>query len=315
MKAIPDLLTFVNLSTPVKDLSGKTAIVTGGNSGIGLETARGLAEMGASVIIASRNSRKSQEVVDEIRKTAAAAGKGDVNIEAWDLDNGSFASVRAFADRFLKSAERFGNRLDYLFLNAGINGAAEREVTEDGHEKVLQVNHLSVQLLAQLLAPIMRTTGAVGNPARIIVTSSGMSLMGSLDLENIEMEKSYGAFWQYPNTKLMNVLFAKEFAKREGGSPRVTIHSADPGFVATNFGNECNTILLWIMRTAQWALGRTCKDGAATGLTAALGDEGGEKSGLFWRSCQAYDPWHKAAKDENLIKKFWEWSETAVNKK
>ena len=183
-------------------LEGRVAIVTGGNSGIGKETAAELAGMGAHVIVAARNPTKAAAAVQEImRRTPSAA------VEHLPLDLASFASVHAFADAF---NARF-DRLDVLVNNAGLT-LRKRTVTEDGHETQFQVNHLSHFLLTALLHDRLAAAPA----ARIVnVSSTGHTFARSgLDFDDLDWERrKYRGFMVYSATKLANVLFTRELAR------------------------------------------------------------------------------------------------------
>ena len=208
------------------DLTGQVAVITGGNSGIGKETAAGLAGMGAHVIIAARNPTKAADAVDDIRRRTP-----DATVEHLLLDLASFASVRAFADTF---SSRFG-QLDVLVNNAG-GSLAKRTVTEDGHETQFQVNHLSHYLLTRLMHAQLEAAPA----ARVInVSSTGHTFArDGLDFGDLDWERrKYRGFLVYCATKLANVLFTRELARRYEET-NLTTNAVHPGWVASNFGRE-----------------------------------------------------------------------------
>jgi retinol dehydrogenase 12 len=210
----------------VSDLAGKVAIVTGGNSGIGKEAAVGIARAGAHVVIAARNPTKAAAALAEIESRADARGR----VEVIPIDLAEFASVRAFADAF--NAKH--NRLDVLLNNAGLV-LQKRAVTGDGHEMQFQVNHLGHFLLTSLLGDAL----AKGAPARVVnVSSYAHTRAKGLDFDDLDWERRrYAGFSVYSATKLMNVLFARELARRS--DPAVlTANALHPGFVGSNFGRE-----------------------------------------------------------------------------
>jgi NAD(P)-dependent dehydrogenase (short-subunit alcohol dehydrogenase family) len=211
----------------VSDLTGKIAVVTGGNSGIGKEAAIGIARAGAHVVIAARNPTKAAAALTEIESRAGAPGR----VETIPIDLASFASVRAFADAFNAKHDR----LDILLNNAGLV-LRTRRVTVDGHETQFQVNHLGHFLLTSLLTDAL----ANGAPARVVNVSSyaHTTARKGLDFDDLDWEKRrYASFGVYSATKLMNVLFTRELAHRS--DPGVlTANALHPGFVGSNFARE-----------------------------------------------------------------------------
>jgi retinol dehydrogenase 12 len=218
----------------VTTLDGKVAVVTGGNSGIGKEAAIGIARAGAHVVIAARNPAKAAAALAEVESRADARGR----VETIPIDLASFASVRTFADAFTAEHER----LDILLNNAG-GVLRKRVVTADGHETQFQVNHLGHFLLTNLLHDAL----ARGAPARVVNVSSfaHTTARNGLDFDDLDWERRrYGrGFGAYSATKLMNILFTRELARRS--DPDVlTANALHPGFVASNFAREGDLGLL-----------------------------------------------------------------------
>jgi retinol dehydrogenase-12 len=209
------------------DLSGKVAIITGGNSGIGKEAAVEIARHGVHVVVAARNPTKAAAAVAEIESRGDARGR----VEAMPIDLASFASVRAFAQAFLAKHDR----VDILLNNAGLV-LRKRVVTVDGHESQFQINHLGHFLLTSLLQDALRN----GAPARVINVSSyaHSTARNGLDFDDLDWERRrYKSFAVYSATKLMNLLFTRELARRM--DPDVlTANALHPGFVASNFARE-----------------------------------------------------------------------------
>jgi NAD(P)-dependent dehydrogenase (short-subunit alcohol dehydrogenase family) len=209
----------------------KTALVTGGNSGIGKEIAVALASQGLHVVIASRNASKGEAARKEICERSS---RNDV--EVLPLDLASFVSVHAAADAFLAAHDR----LDLLVNNAGVI-VRQRSVTADGHETQFQVNHLGHFLLTNLLRDRLRASA----PARVVATASDAHRFvarGGLRFDDLEWEKRrYGiGFRVYSNTKLMNILHMRHLARELDGSG-VTANAVHPGFVGSNFAREGDT--------------------------------------------------------------------------
>jgi retinol dehydrogenase-12 len=186
--------------------------VTGATGGIGLETARALAGKGALVVVGGRNAVRGKEIVEEISR---AAGKA----EFLEMDHLSFASIRNAASSWK------GKSLDVLVNNAGI-AARERRLTGDGHERTWQTNFLSHVLLTRLLLPSLRGAAA----PRVVNVSSEAHRSGRMDWDDLELERGYRGFKAYANTKLAQVLFTRELARRE---PGVAINALHPGAIAT----------------------------------------------------------------------------------
>jgi NAD(P)-dependent dehydrogenase (short-subunit alcohol dehydrogenase family) len=206
------------------DLSGKTFIVTGANSGIGFEATRALAAKGATVVLACRNLEKGQAAVDAIRKESPRAA---LALERLDL--GDLASVRSFAERFAK--ER--SRLDVLVNNAGIM-AIPHQTTRDGFETQMGTNHLAHFALTGLLLGRLVESA----PARVVSVSSmahTMGKFGALDAADLRLERGYTKWGAYGRSKLANLLFAYELERRlEGRFPGVISVACHPGYAATN---------------------------------------------------------------------------------
>src|SRR5439155_12570865 len=203
----------------------KVVLVTGGNAGIGRETAVGIARTGATVVITSRNGERGGAAVDDIR-----ARSSNEHVDAMTLDLASFASVRAFAHEFLERHPR----LDVLVNNAGLV-LHRRTETVDGNETTFQVNHLGQFLLTGLL----RDRLVESAPARVVVVASDAhkGARRGVDFNDLQSTRHYRGFGVYARTKLANILFARELARRLDGTV-VTAHSLHPALVATRSGRD-----------------------------------------------------------------------------
>ncbi len=205
----------------IPDQMGRTAVVTGGNSGLGLVTAGALAAAGAEVVLACRNIDKAEGAASSIR---AAAPGAQVAVEALDL--ASLTSVREFAERF--GSEHEG--LDLLINNAGVMGSPRRE-TADGFELQLGTNHLGPFALTGLLL------GRMGGreDARVVTVSSTAHKFGRIRFDNLQGERRYFRWSAYGQAKLANVLFALELDRRlRAAGSDVKSLAAHPGYAATN---------------------------------------------------------------------------------
>jgi NAD(P)-dependent dehydrogenase (short-subunit alcohol dehydrogenase family) len=211
-------------------MQGQIVLVTGANSGIGYYTSLGLAQMGATVLMVARDAAKGEQAQAQI---AQAAGSANLHLLIADLS--SIAQVKALAEQV---ESRF-HRLDVLVNNAGL-APSVRTTTADGLELQFAVNHLAGFILSNRLLPVLSETAAqTSKPSRIVNVSSSLHRQGSIDFDNLQCEKSYpsgfgGEGWgQYNNTKLMNILFTYEMARRLGANPSVTVNVLHPGAFAT----------------------------------------------------------------------------------
>jgi NAD(P)-dependent dehydrogenase (short-subunit alcohol dehydrogenase family) len=200
-------------------MSGKICIVTGANSGIGKETALGLAKLGATVVMVCRDRHRSEVAQREIKK-----GSGNNRVELMLCDLASQNSIREFAAEFKK---RYG-RLDVLVNNAGVF-LRERSLTEDGIESTFAINHLGYFLLTNLLLDLLKKSA----PSRIVNVASTAHRYAKLDIGAWATGRDYSSFGAYANSKLANVLFTYELARRLAGTG-VTANCLHPGAVGTN---------------------------------------------------------------------------------
>jgi NAD(P)-dependent dehydrogenase (short-subunit alcohol dehydrogenase family) len=200
---------------------GRTVIITGGGSGLGLIVARELAGAGARVVIASRDAKKLSQATDSIK-----AGHPKAAVEAAELDLANLASVRAFAKSFLASHDR----LDVLINNAGVMAAPYRK-TADGFELQFGTNHLGHFALTGLLMPALsRLLGA-----RVVTVSSNNHKGGEIHIDDLQGAQHYSRWGAYGQSKLANLLFALELDRRlkASGMPVISV-AAHPGYSATN---------------------------------------------------------------------------------
>ena len=205
----------------ILDLSGKTAIVTGANSGLGFETALGLAAAGAEVVLACRDAAKTTKAMDQIRQQAPQA-----KLRFLPLDLGDLASVRAFAQQFSAAYAR----LDLLCNNAGVMALPLRR-TKDGFEMQIGTNHLGHFALTGLLLPRLQATPG----ARVATMSSGFHKPGKIRFDDLNWNKGYAKWPAYFQSKLANLLFMFELQRRfeKHGVNAISV-AAHPGYAATN---------------------------------------------------------------------------------
>ena len=201
-------------------LDGKTVIITGGNSGIGLETAVDLAKRQARVILACRSVEKGEKAVADVKKRS-----GNDNVVFVQLDLASLDSVRDFAAKIL---EEQAQQIDILINNAGVMMIPERRLTKDGFEMQFGTNHLGHFLLTNLLLDHIKKAPS----ARIVNVSSLAYHGGVIDINDLNSERSYAPIATYCKNKLANILFTRGLAKRLQGT-NVTVNAVHPGGIRT----------------------------------------------------------------------------------
>ncbi|XP_047984071.1 retinol dehydrogenase 12-like [Leguminivora glycinivorella] len=282
-----------------RHLVGKTVIVTGGNGGIGYETAKDLAARGARVILACRNETRGLTAKDQI---ISATGNPDVHYRHLDL--ASLESVRSFADNILKTDKR----LDVLVNNAGCYGS-KFEKSEDGLLLEMQSNHFGPFLLTNLLLPLLKSSA----PSRIVnVSSYGHNMGGVIDFDNLNAEKetkeTYSQFKVYGITKLCNILMTVELERRLRGTG-VTTNSLHPGVIATGIGAHVRLMRLIVFLLTPFC--KTAWEGAQTTIHLAVAPELSDVSGRYFRDCREVKP-SKAAQDTELARRLWDESERLV---
>src|SRR6267378_177113 len=205
------------------DMTGKTCLITGGNSGIGKATALGLARMGANIVIVSRSKEKGEAALAEI-----IAKSGNRNVELMLADMSSQDSIRRLASDF-KAGH---GKLHLLVNNAGVY-LTRRTTTVDGLESTFAINHLGPFLLTNLLLDLLKASA----PSRIVNVSSDAHNGAKVNFEDLQGEKKFSGWHAYAQSKLAMILFTHELAKKLDGTG-VTVNSAHPGVVRTNFANN-----------------------------------------------------------------------------
>jgi NAD(P)-dependent dehydrogenase (short-subunit alcohol dehydrogenase family) len=217
-------------------MQGKICVVTGATSGIGLVTAQVLAREGATLIIIARHAERGAATVNRIRQET-----GNAAVELMVADLSVQAQIRQLADQI---QHRFA-RLDVLINNAGAL-FARRQLSQDGLEMTFALNHLAYFLLTNLLLDSLKTAG----PARIINVSSEAHRRARLDLSDLQGKLRYSGWRAYARSKLANILFTYELARRLAGTGIVT-NALHPGLVATNFGRNNRGIAAALFRIVQ----------------------------------------------------------------
>ncbi len=281
----------------IPDQSGRVAIVTGANSGIGFETARVLAARGATVVLACRSAEKAARALSQIRDAAPSA-----DVTFLPLDLADLASVHSFVERFTA----LHSRLDLLINNAGIM-MVEHGKTADGFERQLGTNHLGHFALTGLLVAILAKTSG----SRVVTVSSLAHLGGDIHFDDLTGDKRYGKIKQYNQSKLANLLFMAELQRRLDAAGVKTVSvAAHPGWTATNLQH---TVPLFDKLNPFLAMKPL--QGAQPTLYAATADDvaGGE----YFGPTGAFEVWggpgrakrSKRARSPQLAARLWQVSE------
>lgn len=280
----------------------KTVLITGGTSGIGLESAAVLASQGARVIIVGRDAGRVSRALDVIEARSGALQRGDRQRPAsYVCDFASLKAVDQLADAVLQDVPA----LHVLINNAG-SVFATRTLTPDGYEATFAVNHLAPFLLTQRLLPRLSESA----PARIVTVASGRHVKGTLDFNDLGFERGYQILRAYARSKLANVLFATEQARRLSGT-HVTSNSVHPGRVATNIWSGAPTwakpiIKYWLRRTFI-----TVAEGAAPVVALATRPDLAAITGRYFDRLDLCEP-APAAQDVEMATHLWRESERLV---
>ena len=274
----------------VVDMSGRKCVVTGASSGIGLETARGLALFGAYVVVVGRTSTRVEAAVTALESVA----RGGVFSECADFS--SLAETRALAARLLDAHPT----VDVLVNNAGL-WSQERQDSEDGYELTFAVNHLAPFLLTLELMPALKR----GRATRVVNVSSRLHRKErAFDFDDVhQRERRYSNMRAYQQSKLANVLFTRELARRTS----LLVNAVHPGGVATDVVRD-SRLLSWGLRhfAKFWLL--TPEEGARTSLHVATSPELAAVTGRYFANCAECAP-SPAARDADQAARLWELSE------
>jgi retinol dehydrogenase-13 len=286
---------------PVEQGPVHVAIVTGANTGLGLETAVGLAAQGFRVVMTSRDAAKGEAALARVRERS-----GSTDVERRGLDLASFASIRAFADGVLAAHPE----VHVLVNNAGVHLSDRRE-TAEGFEMTFGVNHLGPFLLTSLLIERLRASG----PARVVVVASAAHRRAprGLPFDDLQTEHHrYRGFRVYGESKLANILFARELARREAATG-VTANACHPGLVATDFGGDGDTHGLFgaVSQMTMRRVGLSPAQGAATQIWLASSPEVADRTGGYFVNAKDARP-SAAARDDEAARRLWALSEDLI---
>jgi NAD(P)-dependent dehydrogenase (short-subunit alcohol dehydrogenase family) len=279
------------MSTP-QDMKGKVCLITGATQGIGLAAAIDIAKHGPTMVLVARDPKRGEAAVAEVKEKS-----GNPSVELMLADLSSLASIRRLADTFKAKYDR----LHVLINNAGAI-AMQRSLTEDGYETTFAVNHLAYFLLTNLLLDVMKASA----PARIINVSSEAQRQGTINFDDLHGERRYSGMRAYGQSKLANVLFTYELARRLQGTG-VTANCLHPGVVATGFGRNNSGIFKILVQIASPFLLTPEKGARTTVYLATSPDVEGVTGKYFDKSREKKSI--PESYDLAIAKRLWEVSE------
>jgi NAD(P)-dependent dehydrogenase (short-subunit alcohol dehydrogenase family) len=276
-------------------MEGKICMVSGATSGFGAVTARELAHLGANVIVLGRDRKKCARQVERIRRETGSP------VEAMVADLSSQREIRQLAEDF---RSRFA-RLDVLVNNAA-SYFMRREITVDGLEMTFALNHLAPFLLTSLLLDRLEASSS----ARVVNLSSNAHTVGKIDFEDLQSERRYERLEAYSRSKLANLLFTYELARRLKGS-RVTVNAVNPGSAATNLGSDNGWVRGWLrvkLRNQFKGYLISAEEGAKSSIYLASSPELEGVTGRYFLHCKEV-PSSVASYDRAIAERLWRVSE------
>lgn len=288
-------------------LVGKTVVITGANTGIGKETARDLYRRGARVVLACRNIQKANDALEDIKtnppsKTDRKQFQGDPGeLVIYQLNLSSLKSVKECARNLLTNE----SAIHLLINNAGVM-MCPQETTEDGFELQLQTNYIGHFLLTLLLLPKMQSSGP---GCRILNVSSYLHMYGTIH-DDLNLKESYTPFKAYTQSKLANILFTKELARRlkEANINGINVYSLHPGVVTTEVGRHFSTTVFpgasTIFRVLMRPVLKNIEEGAQTTIYCSVDENIADETGLYYKECRVATPYCRAQNDQ-IAKDLW----------
>ncbi|CAD7697790.1 unnamed protein product [Ostreobium quekettii] len=272
-----------------------TALVTGGNTGIGFETAKAMCAQGYRTLIACRNMDKAAAAKQRIKDAVPSA-----KVEAAYVDLADLKTVRDFASRVLDS----GAPLDVVVNNAGVMACAQMS-TVDGFEYQFGVNHLSHFLLTNLLLPLMRDQD---RPARIVNVSSEAHKFGTINFDDLQFEKRYQRWAAYGQSKLANILFTYELSRRLNAKDKIATNCLHPGMVKTELQRHIvpdpNAWYMKPLNTLTANFIKSPEEGAQTSIYLATSPKVEGVTGKYFISCKPADS-TKKSKEKEVARRLW----------
>jgi len=272
------------------DVTGKTFVITGATSGIGLQTALRLAAMGGRLTLVGRDAARGQAAIAAIKAQTPGC-----EVAFLTADLARLAEVRRLAGELIAALPK----IDVLINNAGAI-FDRRVVTPDGLERTFALNHAAYFLLTDLL----RERLVASAPARIVNVASEAHRSVTLEFDDLQSERDYSAWRAYRRSKLANILFTRELARRLTGTG-VTANCLHPGFVASRFGDNTHGVYRLGVQLAKRLFAISPQNGAKTSVFVATAAESGNASGRYYSKEQQTDP-SLAAQDDAAATRLWD---------
>jgi NAD(P)-dependent dehydrogenase (short-subunit alcohol dehydrogenase family) len=274
------------------DMNGKVVMITGANSGIGKETAIELAKMGAIIVMVCRSRERGERALVEIKEKANSE-----KIELFIADLADQSSIRGMVERF----KRKHDKLHVLINNAGVM-LSKRTSSPEGYETTFATNHLGHFLLTNLVLDMLK----VSAPARIVNVSSSVHKFAKLNFDDIDSEHKYRGYRTYANSKLFNILFSYDLARRLEGTG-VTVNVLHPGVIRTNLGKNNNNKLIKLMSLIFRLFMKSPEKGARTTVYLASSPEVENISGEYFVNSKPKKS-SKISYEQTLQNELWEIS-------
>ena len=273
------------------NMTGKICMITGANSGIGKLTTLGLAETGARVVMVCRDAVKGEAALSEI-----VSKTGNENVELMVADLGSQQSIRDLVGHFRTKHDQL-----HLLINNAAIIPVKRQVTEDGYEAQFGVNHLGPFLLTNLLLDVLKASA----PSRIVNVASTVHYNASMNFDDLQSEESYGVMKAYGQSKLANILFTYELARKLEGTG-VTVNCLHPGVVRTRIMRDVPFFLKPIVAVAGLAM-LSPEKGAKTSIYVATSPDVEGVTGKYFDKCAERSS-SSESRDEEKAKRLWDLS-------
>lgn len=270
-------------------MRGKTVVITGATSGIGLVAAEELAKKGARLVLVARDRHRGEQVLSKLRDLAPG-----INHSVHYADLSRLKEMKRVAAE-IAAAEP---RIDVFINNAGALFNS-RQVTEDGLELTFALNHVSYFVMANGLRERLKASA----PARLINTASDAHKGNKLDFDDLQSAKGFRGMKVYGRSKLCNILFTRELARRWAGT-HVTVNTLHPGFVSTRFGDQSGGFFSYVVRAAK-LFAISPEKGAETIVYLASSDAVTRVSGQYFYKCRVATP-TKEAQDDAAAQRLWE---------
>lgn len=267
--------------TILAQMSGKVCLVTGANAGIGFETAKALAKMGAHVVMVCRNETKAR-----VAQQAIQSDSGNPDVDVLIADLSSLDAIRELARAVKKNYQR----LDVLINNAGVM-LAKRQLSADGYEMQYAVHHLGPFLLTHLLLDLMKASA----PSRIVNVSSKLHGMANIEFDNLQAERKFGLLKAYSMSKLAHLMFSYSLAERLKGS-NVTVNALHPGVIGSNLGSTPGFVKIFM---------KSPQRGAETSVFLASSPTLERVSGKYFINCKPVRS-SKASYDREVAENLWQ---------